>query len=161
MKDKNTEKIKEMKKVERAAKTKKTKKDRTGNVSLQKRFVSAVKVFLTDAEKEAIREKVGNFNSLSNYIRHHLGLPINTVGRKKIHTESALDLDLDELEKPEKAKTTGKMKSVKTAKNLTLLPEDTSKPPVEISKPSEVSKKRKRKGIIACNEQLGLWDERF
>ena len=100
-----------MKKAGRAVKTKKSKKGRTGNVASQKRFVSAVKVFLTDAEKEVIREKVGNFNSLSNYIRHHLGLPINTVGRKKRHIKSALDLDLDELEIVEKPEKTEKVEN--------------------------------------------------
>lgn len=158
MKDKNTGKIKEMRKIEKLLKTKKGK---PRNVAPQKRFVSAVKVFLTDAEKEVIREKMGNFNSLSNYIRHHLGLPINTVGRKKRYTESALDLDLDELEKPEKEKTMEKTKSVKKAKNLTLLLEDTLKLPVDISEPSEVSKKFAKKGIIGRNEQIGLWDERI
>jgi hypothetical protein len=98
MKDKITEKMGQKEKAGKVKKTKKIKKSKNTNVASQKRFVSAVKVFLTDAEKEVIREKVGNFNSLSNYIRHHLGLPINTVGRKKSYTESALDLEMNEPE---------------------------------------------------------------
>lgn len=125
MKDKITEKNKQITKPGKVKKTKKIKNSKNGNVASQKRFVSAVKVFLTDTEKEAIDKKVGNFNSLSNYIRHHLGLPINTVGRKKRYTESALDLDLDELEEPGKIGGTGNTKSKPKPKST---PKSKSKP---------------------------------
>ncbi len=66
---------------------------RKKKVISQKRFVEAVKVFMTPEEKLDLQTKVGDFKSLSNYIRHHLGLGLNESGRKKKFTESALDLD--------------------------------------------------------------------
>lgn len=59
----------------------------------QKRVVETVKVFMTREEKLDLQSKVGDFKSLSNYIRHHLGMGLNETGRKRKFTESALDLD--------------------------------------------------------------------
>ena len=67
---------------------------RKKKVISQKRFVEAVKVFMTPEEKLDLQTKVGDFKSLSNYIRHHLGMGLNETGRKKIHTKPALDLDI-------------------------------------------------------------------
>ena len=63
---------------------------------LQKRYVSSLRMYVSDEEKEEILSKVGNFSSVSNYLRHHFGLPPNETGRKKIHTAAAFDLGLDE-----------------------------------------------------------------
>lgn len=59
----------------------------------QKRNVRAVKVYLLEEELEQIKLKIEGFTSLSNYIRFCMGLGINSVGRKRIHTESAFDFD--------------------------------------------------------------------
>ena len=90
------------KKCQEREKRKYPRKGRTENVASQKRFVSAVKVFLNDAEKKEILAQVGNFKSVSNYIRHHLGLTPNAVGRKRRYTESALDLEMDDFGKTPK-----------------------------------------------------------
>ena len=63
----------------------------------KKRFVKTVKVFLTEEELDPIIEKCYDFGGISNYIRHHLGLTMNTRGRKKKHTGAAFDLDSLEL----------------------------------------------------------------
>ena len=164
MKDKNMEKIKQSKKTGRAAKTKKSEKRKSGNVASQKRFVSPVRVFLTDEEKEAIREKVGNFKSLSNYIRHHLGLPINTVGRKKRHIKSALDLDLDEPEKPGEAavvrKVEKKPKPEQVKEEIEILSCEVSDSAAEELRNSpEVIKEPTGKREKISGNQRFLWDK--
>lgn len=133
-----TKKSENSKKVPRVRKTTKSKKGRTGNVASQKRFVSAVKVFLNDAEKEEVLAQVGNFKSISNYIRHHLGLPPNEVGRKRRYTESALDLETDDFSRTAKTTKPTKIEKVEKAKKL--------------NKPI-------RSKIHTESGQLGLWND--
>lgn len=136
-----TKKSENSKKVPRARKTKKSKKGRPGNAASQKRFVSAVKVFLNDAEKKEILAKVGNFKSISNYIRHHLGLTPNEVGRKRRYTESALDLEIEDfgrMAKSRKPAKTGKTEKAEKAK-----------------KPNKPTRSK----INTESGQLGLWND--
>lgn len=50
-----------------------------------KRYVVAIKVFVTPEEKQQLELKAQkeNFKSLSNLIRYHLGLNLNESGRRK------------------------------------------------------------------------------
>ena len=139
-----TKKSENSKKVPRARKTKKSEKGRTRNVASQKRFVSAVKVFLNDAEKKEILAQVGNFKSVSNYIRHHLGLTPNGVGRKRRYTESALDLEMDDFGRMPK---TGK--SVKTEKTGKTVKAEKAK---KVNEPT-------RSRINIEDGQPGLWND--
>ena len=61
----------------------KRRRARRKNAAPQKRYVVAVKVFMTPEEKRQIESRVGDFKSLSNLIRHHLGLNLNSTGRRK------------------------------------------------------------------------------
>ncbi len=175
----NVEKSKKAKRTENSKTPKTSKRNSTGNVASQKRFVSAIKVFLTDAEKEKILAKVGNFKSISNYIRHHLGLTPNAVGRKRCYTKSALDLDMNEFEKigkaekSKRAEKTEKMeKTEKTEKSerteKTGKSEKTDRtiypPPAILNVPvkqadeSEDIAKSEEDEIYAGGRQIGLWD---
>lgn len=73
-------------------------KSRKGNKKpiSQKRFVVGIKVYVTEEEKVALTEKMEGFDSLSNYIRHHLGLTPNSGGRRRNSFQSALG-DIEEL----------------------------------------------------------------
>lgn len=59
----------------------------------QKRNVVPLKLFVSPAEKIDLEDKAAKTGcSLSNFIRTGLGLAPNETGRKKRHTESAIDL---------------------------------------------------------------------
>lgn len=67
-----------------------------------KRYVVAVKVFVTPEEKNQLemRSKKGDFTSVSNLIRHHLGLSLNETGRRKqIPKDFFNKVSVDEIEK--------------------------------------------------------------
>lgn len=64
----------------------------------QKRNVVAVKVFMTPEEKQIVENRVGDFKSISNLIRYHLGLPSNVIGRRKKPSENFFIFDDDEIE---------------------------------------------------------------
>ena len=49
----------------------------------QQRLVIATKVFVTATEKELLLAQAADFNSISNYIRHRLGLNLNETGRRR------------------------------------------------------------------------------
>lgn len=77
---------------------KRTSKSLDKNVGLQKtspakRFVTTVKVFMTEEERDSILEKAYEYGGISNYIRHHLGLGLNMPGRKKKNPPPAIELD--------------------------------------------------------------------
>lgn len=184
----NERKVQKIEKAEKAKKTKKakrtensktsktSKRNSRGNVGSQKRFVSAIKVFLTDAEKEEILAKVGNFKSISNYIRHHLGLTPNAVGRKRRYTKSALDLDMNEFEKIGKAekskraekvertkkaekteKTEKTEKSEKIDQKIYPLPAILKVPVKQTDESGDIAKPEEDE-IYAGGRQIGLWD---
>lgn len=77
---------------------KETKKTVRKNVVPQKRKVIAVKVFMTPEEKNELEKRVGEFNSISNFIRHRLGLSANNIGRPKTKNQLTKLFDLDETE---------------------------------------------------------------
>ena len=87
----------------RPSKQRPTTHSTTKNVGPQ-RFVSALKVFVNDAEKELLQSRAQGFNSVSNYIRHHLGLSLNETGRKRkivVAAFSVAEWDLgEEMEPP-------------------------------------------------------------
>lgn len=68
------------------------------NIAPQKRNVVAVKVFMTPEEKQIIENRVGDFKSISNLIRYHLGLSSNVIGRRKKLSEDCFKLDDAEIE---------------------------------------------------------------
>ena len=77
---------------------KQSKKALSKNVVPQKRKVIAVKVFVTPEEKNELENSIGEFNSLSNFIRHRLGLPANNTGRPKTKNQKTKLFDFDETE---------------------------------------------------------------
>lgn len=149
---KNSEKSTNSKKTKKVKNSKTCKSRKTNsrkNVVSQKRFVSAVKVFLTDKEKKEILAKMGNFKSVSNYIRHQLGLMPNEVGRKRHFTESPLDLNLNDF---------AEIGDTDQGENNQQIREKNTPPAIktDISAPEELKTKKDKSS--AENRQLGLWD---
>jgi hypothetical protein len=78
---------------------KRVKNKRKKNAGSQKRFVVAMKFFVSSEEKEKVLSESVKFGSISNYVRHHLGFVAQTVGRKKKNITPAFEIiESDETE---------------------------------------------------------------
>jgi hypothetical protein len=78
---------------------KRVKNRRKKNAGSQKRFVVAMKFFVSPEEKEKVLSEAVKFGSISNYVRHHLGFVAQSVGRKKKNIMPAFEIiETDETE---------------------------------------------------------------
>jgi hypothetical protein len=78
---------------------KRVKSKRKKNAGSQKRFVVAMKFFVSPEEKEKVLSESVKFGSISNYVRHHLGFVAQSVGRKKKNITPAFEIsETDEAE---------------------------------------------------------------
>jgi hypothetical protein len=78
---------------------KRVKSKRKKNAGLQKRFVVAMKFFVSPEEKEKVLSEALKFGSISNYVRHNLGFVAHSVGRKKKNITPAFEIiETDETE---------------------------------------------------------------
>lgn len=59
----------------------------------QKRVVIPLKVFVTPEEKDVVLQNIGDFRTVSNYIRHHIGLVPNLIGPKKKAPVAAFEIE--------------------------------------------------------------------
>ena len=94
--EKKTQKVSDKNQKSKARKDSRGNKMKKKNKSKkkeQKRYVTEICVYVTHEEKAWLKEKAKEYNSISNFIRHNLGLTQNSVGRKRKHTISAIDLD--------------------------------------------------------------------
>lgn len=64
----------------------------------QKRNVVTLKIFVTPEEKIQIEKQVGEFKSVSNLLRHYLGLKPNVKGRRKQVPRDLLNLNDEEFD---------------------------------------------------------------
>ena len=74
-------------------KTVKKKSKKQNKTVSKKRYMKPRKCYLADEEVEMLLSKMSGPVSLSNCLRHHLGLVMNTPGRKKKNPPAAIDLD--------------------------------------------------------------------
>ncbi len=83
-------------------KLKKIKSKQTKKVKIavsQKRYVLPMKFYVTPEERDFVLSESERFGSISNFVRHQIGLRIQTVGRKKRYVEAAFEVfDTEERE---------------------------------------------------------------
>jgi hypothetical protein len=134
---------------------KRVKSRRKKNAGSQKRFVVAMKFFVSLEEKEKVLSESAKFGSISNYVRHHLGFVAQSVGRKKKHITPVFELIetdeteileiIDSLEKTENFENKASTISTATVNIQTIEPNiDTKKDEMQFTSSDNLSRNSNR-----------------